>query len=192
MSKRAKASLLRARASAKEAMRQRIVLAIRESGVPRAHIEAHLGVDKSRVSRWANPDPNKGEMPSEDYLPLLTELLDVNGHWLLTGQGEKWRRERRVAAFDIRPDDPAEERRRNERIVLRYAVGRSIGEIADEFGLREWSVRRIVERAGRAHEVASSRTLSETERRKRIRELRQEGRHDLAELLLRVEDGREP
>jgi transcriptional regulator with XRE-family HTH domain len=94
---RAKSSLLRARESAREAMRQRIVLAIRESGLLQADIVEALGVDKSRVSRWANEDPAKGEIPSEEFLPLLPNLLRVNGHWLLTGQGP---RRRRFAADD--------------------------------------------------------------------------------------------
>lgn len=100
MSKRAKASLARARASAKEAMRHRVILAIRESGLPQVEIVRALGVDKSRVSRWANPDDSQGEIPSEEFLPVLTELLGVNGHWLLTGQGAMWARARRVAPSD--------------------------------------------------------------------------------------------
>ena len=94
---RAKASLQRAREAAREAMRHRIVMAIRESGVPQVDIVKATGADKSRVSRWANPDPKQGEMPSEDYLPLLPGILKVNGHWLLTGDGPMWTRARKVA-----------------------------------------------------------------------------------------------
>lgn len=98
--KRSKASLIRARHQAREAMRHRIILAIRESGMLQTEIVKALGVDKSRVSRWANPDPDQGEIPSEEFLPVLTDILGLNGHWLLTGEGGMWTRARRVAPSD--------------------------------------------------------------------------------------------
>ena len=93
MSKEARASRKRAQQSARDAMRHRIVMAFATSGVVQADIARALGVDRSRVSRWFNPDAVQGEVPGPDYLPLLPDLLGVDGHWLLTGEGPMHRKD---------------------------------------------------------------------------------------------------
>lgn len=97
MSKEARASHNRARESAREALRHRLALAFfaaRESrGLTQAEIARELDIDKSRVSRWFNPDDRQAEAPGPDYLPYLPELLGVDGHWLLTGEGPMTRRD---------------------------------------------------------------------------------------------------
>lgn len=84
-------SQVRAMASVREAFRRRMVLAIRSADVAQADIARALDVSPSRVSRWGNPDPEQGELPSEAYLPFMPALLDVDGHWLLTGTGKPGR-----------------------------------------------------------------------------------------------------
>lgn len=104
MSKAARASKKRAQQSAREALRHRIALAFRLSGRVQSDVARELGVDGSRVSRWFNPDDRQGEVPGPDYLPLLPELLGVDGHWLLTGDGPMTRHEpraRRLAADSV-------------------------------------------------------------------------------------------
>lgn len=111
---KARASKKRAQDSIREALRHRIVYAFSLSGLPQADVARAFGVDRSRVSRWFNPDAEQGEMPGPDYLPLLPELLGVDGHWLLTGEGP------------MRRTDPAASRVALDRIerVLREARAR--------------------------------------------------------------------
>lgn len=48
-----------------------------------ARIAEKLGVKPERLSNW-----KKKEVPLT-YLPLLPEAFGINGHWLLTGKGDK-------------------------------------------------------------------------------------------------------
>lgn len=90
----ARDSKRRARESAREALRHRIVLAFAsQHHITQAELAKALDVDRSRVSRWFNPDAVQGEVPGADYLPLLPDLLGVDGHWLLTGDGPMHRKD---------------------------------------------------------------------------------------------------
>lgn len=84
---KARASKKRAQDSIRDALRHRIIFAFTLSGLQQSEIVRALDIDRSRVSRWFNPDAGQGEMPGPDYLPLLPDLLGVDGHWLLTGEG---------------------------------------------------------------------------------------------------------
>ena len=90
---RSAASKKRSLESVREALRHRVVIAIRQAEITQAEIARALAVSPGRVSRWANPDDRQGELPSETYLPLLPTLLEVDGHWLLTGVGVMRRRD---------------------------------------------------------------------------------------------------
>jgi transcriptional regulator with XRE-family HTH domain len=46
-------------------------------------IAARLGVSQAAVSEWVRG----ASAPGLDHLMKLPEILDVNGHWLLTGEG---------------------------------------------------------------------------------------------------------
>ena len=111
---KAKESKKRAHDSIREAMRHRIIYAFTLSGLQQTEIVKALGIDRSRVSRWFNSDAEQGETPGPDYLPLLPDLLGVDGHWLLTGDGP------------MRRTDPAASRVALDRIerVLREAKDR--------------------------------------------------------------------
>ena len=65
-----------------------------QSGLARA-----LGVRDATVSDWFK----KGSKPSGAVLMKMPDVLDVDGHWLLTGQGEMVRAPKgaKEHAFDV-------------------------------------------------------------------------------------------
>lgn len=71
---------------ATEQLRKRVAQAIEASPLSQVDIAKRLGVGDSLVSKWVN----KRQSPQPEYLAMLPAILEVDGHWLLTGE----RRER--------------------------------------------------------------------------------------------------
>jgi transcriptional regulator with XRE-family HTH domain len=62
---------------------ERLRTAVRRAGLTQSDLADRLEISQSTVSDWFNV----GAMPGGEILLLLPEVLDVNGHWLLTGEG---------------------------------------------------------------------------------------------------------
>lgn len=72
---------------------KRLTLAMERRGLTQNGLADRLSVDGERVYASAvNNWLTKGTMPSGDLLMRLPTALDVDGHWLLTGEGEMERR----------------------------------------------------------------------------------------------------
>lgn len=68
---------------------ERLSRAIADSPYDQKQVAERLGVSEGQVSRWANDK----DYPGGRYLLQLPGLLAVDGHWLLTGDGQPRRRE---------------------------------------------------------------------------------------------------
>ena len=83
---------------------ERIVIAYKLAGLNRNQFAQRMGVAYPNVLRW-----EKGEQaPKGPFLRKIAILCDVNGHWLLTGDGPVrglWKR------VDEPPPQPETERR---------------------------------------------------------------------------------
>ena len=63
---------------------RRIAFSISVRQLSQSEVARRVGCQQSVVSEWING----GRAPSGLYLLRLPEALEVNGHWLLTGEGE--------------------------------------------------------------------------------------------------------
>ncbi len=62
----------------------RLHIAARRAGLSQAALATILGVSSSTVSDWF-----AGRyLPRAEILMVLPDILDVSGHWLLTGRGQ--------------------------------------------------------------------------------------------------------
>lgn len=64
---------------------QRIRRILEEKEISQAELARSLGVGQATVSEWFT----RGRVPNGHVLLRLPEVLDVNGHWLLTGEGSR-------------------------------------------------------------------------------------------------------
>jgi transcriptional regulator with XRE-family HTH domain len=62
---------------------ERLAQALALRGMTYSQLADELGTYRSRVSAWVNAK----EPPGGRYLVLLPEVLGINAHWLLTGEG---------------------------------------------------------------------------------------------------------
>lgn len=53
------------------------------AGKDRTALHAERDIPHSRFTAWIKD----GKLPGGEYLQVLSEALDVNAHWLLTGEG---------------------------------------------------------------------------------------------------------
>ena len=62
----------------------RLEIAVRRAGLSQAALATILGVSSSTVSDWF-----AGRyLPRAEILMVLPDVLEVSGHWLLTGRGQ--------------------------------------------------------------------------------------------------------
>lgn len=66
-----------------EGLAQRLAWALGRTTLRQADVGAAVGVGQATVSEWARGI----SLPSAERLVLLPEVLEVSGHWLLTGRG---------------------------------------------------------------------------------------------------------
>lgn len=64
----------------------RVRRAIKEAGISQAALERAGVASQSAISAWFTREDSE---PSASALGRLAEVLGLNGHWLLTGQGER-------------------------------------------------------------------------------------------------------
>lgn len=64
---------------------RRLREALQLRGLSQADLARRIGVGEATVSEWLT----RGRAPLGDVMLLLPEVLDVNGHWLLTGNGPR-------------------------------------------------------------------------------------------------------
>jgi transcriptional regulator with XRE-family HTH domain len=67
-----------------DAFRMRLRKAIRRKGITQTVLARELGVRDATVSDWFN----RGTVPNGAILLRVPDILDVDGHWLLTGEGD--------------------------------------------------------------------------------------------------------
>jgi transcriptional regulator with XRE-family HTH domain len=73
----------RARASHLSAFFERLRLCLDERDFKQADLARELGIGVATVSEWFT----RGRVPGGDVVLRLPTVLQVNGHWLLTGEG---------------------------------------------------------------------------------------------------------
>lgn len=59
---------------------------IKEKGITQKELAEATDVKQNTVSDWIN----QGNSPKLEHLCRISEFLDVNIHWLITGSGEKY------------------------------------------------------------------------------------------------------
>jgi len=64
---------------------ERLRQVLADRGMSQADLARELGVGEATVSEWFT----RGRVPSGDVLLRLPAVLEVNGHWLLTGEGPR-------------------------------------------------------------------------------------------------------
>jgi transcriptional regulator with XRE-family HTH domain len=67
---------------------QRLAQAIEASPYDQKTVAEKIGASESQVSRWVRSKGNDESAPQGRFLVQLPKLLDISGHWLLTGEGE--------------------------------------------------------------------------------------------------------
>lgn len=67
-----------------EGFADRLKYALSASGLTKVELGEMLGTAPARISEWASGRTT----PSMIFLCMLPEILDVDGHWLLTGNGD--------------------------------------------------------------------------------------------------------
>lgn len=81
----ASASPVRRKAVELSAFFERIRQVLDERQMSQADFARELGVGVATVSEWFT----RGRVPNGDVMLRLPAVLDVNGHWLLTGEGAR-------------------------------------------------------------------------------------------------------
>lgn len=97
--------------------RLRLILDDRE--MTQADLARELGVGVATVSEWFT----RGRVPNGDVMLRLPHALEINGHWLLTGEGP------REPGWDLGQDPYA---RGAQDALVR--VGRCLDEVARQLG----------------------------------------------------------
>jgi transcriptional regulator with XRE-family HTH domain len=70
------------------AFQRRLRQAMGVRGVTQTELARRMGTRQSTISDWlAEPGAKRTKLPSLEYVLQLPEALDVDGHWLLTGEG---------------------------------------------------------------------------------------------------------
>jgi transcriptional regulator with XRE-family HTH domain len=64
---------------------ERLRQVLDDRGMSQADLARELGVGVATVSEWFT----RGRVPNGDVMLRLPQALDVNGHWLLTGEGPR-------------------------------------------------------------------------------------------------------
>jgi transcriptional regulator with XRE-family HTH domain len=79
------ASPTRRKAVELSAFFERLRMMLDDRGMTQADLARELGVGVGTVSEWFT----RGRVPSGDVMLRLPQTLEVNGHWLLTGEGPR-------------------------------------------------------------------------------------------------------
>lgn len=66
---------------------ERLRLCLKDREMSQADLARELGVGVATVSEWFT----RGRVPNGDVMLRLPQALQVNGHWLLTGEGSRER-----------------------------------------------------------------------------------------------------
>jgi transcriptional regulator with XRE-family HTH domain len=66
-----------------EGFADRLKYALAASGITKVELGEMLGTAPARVSEWTSGRTT----PSMGFLCMLPDILDIDGHWLLTGNG---------------------------------------------------------------------------------------------------------
>ncbi len=61
----------------------RLRRALKRAGITQALLAKRLGIDRSAVCNWLGGR----SIPKGEYLLQMPDILNVDGHWLLTGRG---------------------------------------------------------------------------------------------------------
>lgn len=88
-----------------------------------------IGISQSYLS---SVERNK-KIPGSEILIVLKSLFDVNGDWLLTGQGEMYAEEKKPTKLAQQPvQDPLNDlKTRIEQIEKRVGIGKKVGETVE-------------------------------------------------------------
>lgn len=157
---KARASKKRAQDSIREALRQRVVLAFRVSGLAQREIADAFDVTEATVCRWCHPDPAQGRMPPPAAIARIPKATGVADKWLLSGDGpmrSDGRGPRRLrplatkaalrAVVQLHEANRRSVVRRNAEIVARRADGESLASIASDYGITYQRAQTIVRKA---------------------------------------------
>ncbi len=68
-----------------EAFRDRLKRALMLRGVTQSELARRLNVRQATISQWFNQEAPA--QPKTEQLLRLPRVLEINGHWLLTGEG---------------------------------------------------------------------------------------------------------
>lgn len=74
--------------TSKDAFTQRLNDAVRFAGLSWNGLAERLSADGVRVYASTTTEWRDGSIPSGEFLMRLPAILGVNGHWLLTGEGD--------------------------------------------------------------------------------------------------------
>lgn len=111
-----------------DTFRQRLAAAVSADARSQQELADLLGVTSSQISGW-----KRGIAPKPELITALIEVLQIDGHWLMTGEGRMFRDQQREA-LGLRLE-----------VIGQVADGRVSDEALEQVRLNARDVRRVTQ-----------------------------------------------